>query len=155
MNLTKLQRTTVKTTLKQRVSILKKIDNLVAKRDEIINQYQAEIDIHVEILKSLDNTILKTVGFMDSVDEVIDFLENENKNTPEVAILGQEVPTINEETVDIPTQEEEILPLKNEENSSITNETVPVEDILNEDENESSENIETEPDTTIEEVPAF
>ena len=155
MNLTKLQRTTVKTTLKQRVSILKKIDNLVAKRDEIINQYQAEIDIHVEILKSLDNTILKTVGFMDSVDEVIDFLENENKNTPEVTILGQEVPTINEETVDIPTQEEEILPLQNEENLSITNETAPVEDILNENENESSVNIETEPDTTIEEVPAF
>ena len=155
MNLTKLQRTTVKTTLKQRVSILKKIDNLVAKRDEIINQYQAEIDIHVEILKSLDNTILKTVGFTDSVDEVIDFLENENKNTPEVTILGQEVPTINEETVDIPTQEEEILQLKNEENSSITNETAPIEDILNENKSKSSANIETEPDTTIEEVPAF
>lgn len=141
MQFTKLQKNTVKSSLKQRAAILKKVATIQAKKDEILALYDVEISTHLEIVNSLDNTILKAANHQGTIDEIITFLEEEKSSNANVNILETTKPITNIENVvvDIPVQEEQpyteetVLEETNEapqtgENSEISPEA---EEILN------------------------
>lgn len=109
MQFNKLQKNTVKSSLKQRAAILRKVATIQAKKDEILALYDAEISTHLEIVNSLDNTILKAANHQGTVDEIITFLEEEKVSNANVNILETTEPVTNIENVivDIPVQEEQ------------------------------------------------
>ena len=109
MQFTKLQKNTVKSSLKQRAAILKKVATIQAKKDEILALYDVEISTHLEIVNSLDNTILKAANHQGTIDEIITFLEEEKSSNANVNILETTKPITNIENVvvDIPVQEEQ------------------------------------------------
>lgn len=148
MNYSKLQKTTITSSLKQRAAILKKVNSLIAKREEISQMYDAEINTHVEIIASLDNTILKSASHTGTVQEVIDSLEQEKNKNIEPLIAGQQsipftedgdllftekseevnAPAISQNEIDIEQTPIEVVHVDSIEEPSTNAEPTPIEE---------------------------
>lgn len=84
LELSKLQKTTIKSSLKQRAAMVRKIQALEDKKNELCAIYDAEISTHVSIKDSIEDTIKKTAGENLTIEEIESLIQ-----TRDIAVLKE------------------------------------------------------------------